>query len=79
MKICLRVQRKKIQSKGCDYIIANDISRKDIGFNVDENEVYIVNKNLEVTKFDKDTKSNIAYKILGFLSKELSLNETLKV
>lgn len=75
----LESAKKKIQSKGCDYIIANDISRKDIGFNVDENEVYIVNKNFEVTKFDKDTKSNIAYKILGFLSKELSLNETLKV
>ncbi len=56
--------KKKIQKKGCDYIIANDISRKDIGFNSNENEVYIVDKNLDITKIEKDTKQNIARKIL---------------
>lgn len=56
--------KTKIQKKGCDYIIANDISRQDIGFNSDENEVYIVDKNLDITKIEKDTKQNIARKIL---------------
>ena len=54
----------KIKTKGCDYIIANDISRKDIGFNSNENEVYIIDKNLNINHIEKDTKDNIAKKIL---------------
>ena len=56
--------KTKIQKKGCDLIIANDISRKDIGFNSDENEVYIIDKSLNVKKLDKDTKQNISKHIL---------------
>ena len=56
--------KKKILKKGCDYIIANDISRKDIGFNSDENEVYIIDKNLNIKHIEKDTKLNIAKQIL---------------
>ena len=56
--------KTKIQKKGCDLIIANDISRKDIGFDVDENEVYIVDKNLNIKHLEKDTKNNIAKRIL---------------
>ena len=54
----------KVKTKGCDYIVANDISRKDIGFNSDENEVYIIDKNLNINHIEKDTKDNIAKKIL---------------
>jgi phosphopantothenoylcysteine decarboxylase/phosphopantothenate--cysteine ligase len=54
----------KIKTKGCDFIVANDISRKDIGFNSDENEVYIIDKNLNINHIEKDTKENIAIKIL---------------
>jgi phosphopantothenoylcysteine decarboxylase/phosphopantothenate--cysteine ligase len=56
--------KTKIKNKGCDFIIANDISRKDIGFNSDENEVYIIDKNLNINHIEKDTKENIALKIL---------------
>jgi phosphopantothenoylcysteine decarboxylase/phosphopantothenate--cysteine ligase len=54
----------KIQKKGCDYLIANDISRKDIGFSSDKNEVYILDKNLKISHIERDTKLNIAKKIL---------------
>ena len=56
--------KTKIRKKGCDYLIANDISRKDIGFNTDENEVYIIDKNLNIKHIKKDTKLNIAKRIL---------------
>ena len=56
--------KTKIKNKGCDYIVANDISRKDIGFNSNENEVYIIDKNLNINHIKKDTKENIAKKIL---------------
>lgn len=59
--------KKKIIKKGCDFIVANDISRKDIGFSSDENEVLIIDKNLEVKKLDKAPKSVIAKKILDFI------------
>ena len=56
--------KKKITNKGCDLLIANDISRKDIGFNSDENEIYILDKKLNIKHIEKDTKQNIAKRIL---------------
>ena len=54
----------KIKSKNCDFLVANDISRKDIGFSNDDNEVYILDKNLNISHIEKDSKINIAKKIL---------------
>ena len=54
----------KIKNKKCDYIIANDISRTDIGFNSNENEVYIIDKKENITKLEKDSKDKIAKRIL---------------
>ena len=56
--------KKKITNKGCDLLIANDISRIDIGFNSDENEIYILDKKLNIKHIEKDTKQNIAKCIL---------------
>ena len=56
--------KEKIQKKGCDYLVANDISRKDIGFSSDMNEVYILDKNLKISHIGRDTKLNIAKQIL---------------
>ena len=44
-------------------MVANDISRKDIGFGVDENEVTILDKNGNTTKLEKASKVRIARKI----------------
>ena len=54
----------KIKNKNCDFLVANDISRKDIGFSNDDNEVYILDKNLKISHIEKDSKPNIAKKIL---------------
>lgn len=56
--------KTKIKNKGCDYLVANDISRKDIGFSSDENEVYILDKTLNITHIEKTSKHKIARKIL---------------
>lgn len=34
--------RKKLKLKGCDLVIANDVSRADIGFDAHENEILMV-------------------------------------
>jgi len=56
--------KEKILKKGCDYLIANDISRKDIGFSSDDNEVTILDKSGGIQKIEKAPKSVIADKIL---------------
>lgn len=55
---------EKISRKGCDFLVANDISRNDIGFGSDYNEVLIFNKNLDIRILEKSTKKVIAEKIL---------------
>jgi len=55
--------KDKIKQKGCDYLIANDISRKDIGFSSDYNEVTILDKNGLIKKLEKADKMTIAKKI----------------
>ncbi len=55
--------KAKIANKGCDYLIANDISRKDIGFSSDYNEVTILNKTGSMKKIEKADKKTIDNKI----------------
>lgn len=59
--------KEKIKNKGCDFLIANDISRSDIGFSSDYNEVYIINKKDIVQKLEKSTKQQIAKKIFEII------------
>lgn len=54
---------KKIQKKNLDYIIVNDISRKDIGFKSNDNEAVLVSKNKKRTDLGKCTKREMAFKI----------------
>ncbi len=55
--------KEKIAKKGCDYLIANDISRKDIGFSSDYNEVTILAKNGGMKKLERVDKMTIARQI----------------
>ena len=54
---------EKIIKKGCDYLIANDISRSDIGFSSDYNEVIVLNKQGGITKLERSDKYKIAEQI----------------
>jgi len=56
--------QKKINEKNCDWLIANDVSNKEIGFDSDFNEVSILYKNGEIENISKDKKSAIANKIV---------------
>ena len=60
--------KSKIEKKGCDYLVANDISRRDIGFNSNDNEVIILDKEGNINKFEKASKKVIARKILEWIS-----------
>ncbi len=56
--------QKKINEKSCDWLIANDVSNKEIGFESDFNEVSILYKNGGIENISKDKKSVIAKKIV---------------
>ena len=55
--------KEKIFRKHCDWIIANDVSKSDIGFESDFNEVSIIYKN-KVEKIEKMVNSFFQIKIV---------------
>lgn len=55
--------RGKLEKKGCDLVVANDVSRTDIGFDSPENEVLLVYPDRSVP-LPKDDKEHLAYHIL---------------
>ena len=58
----LKFAKEKKNKKYCDWIIANDVSNSDIGFNSEYNAVSIIYGN-KVEKIEKNLKSHIANKI----------------
>ncbi len=63
---------KKLSEKNCDWIIANDISKKDIGFESDFNEVSIFYKNNSEEKLPKMRKSKLAEEIVNRIISQLN-------
>lgn len=56
--------KQKMKEKKLDFIVANDISDTEIGFGSEQNEVYVIDKKMDIVKIDRDTKPNVAKKIL---------------
>ena len=51
---------KKLSDKNCDWIVANDVSNKSIGFESDFNEVSILYKNKKIERLKYKSKSEIS-------------------
>ncbi|MBP9945903.1 MAG: bifunctional phosphopantothenoylcysteine decarboxylase/phosphopantothenate--cysteine ligase CoaBC [Vicinamibacteria bacterium] len=54
----------KLKRKNADLFVANDVSRSDIGFSADENEVHLLFADGRVEKVEKAAKKKIANAIL---------------
>lgn len=65
--------KEKLEKKGLDAIIANDISRSDIGFNSDSNEVSWIDKNSSLI-FSKRSKTQLARDIIQQILKSFHHN-----
>ena len=63
---------KKLSEKNCDWIIANDISKNDIGFESDFNKVSIFYKNNSEENLPKMKKSSIANEIVNRIISQLN-------
>ncbi len=67
--------RKKLDEKNCDWVVANDVSNKKIGFDSEFNEVKIFQKNKTSTQnISFNTKEMIAKTLVEKISDELKAN-----
>ena len=62
---------QKMKNKNCDLIIANNVLKKDIGFNSDFNKVSVIDQKGNIKIIPKNKKSFIANKIAQILLDKL--------
>jgi phosphopantothenoylcysteine decarboxylase/phosphopantothenate--cysteine ligase len=67
-----RNAEKKLNNKNCDWIIANDVSNKKIGFSSDFNEVTIYYKDKNKEKLSYKKKSEISDEIVDRIINQLN-------
>jgi len=67
-----RNAEKKLNNKNCDWIIANDVSNKKIGFSSDFNEVTIYYKDKNKEKLSCKKKSEISDEIVDRIINQLN-------
>jgi phosphopantothenoylcysteine decarboxylase / phosphopantothenate---cysteine ligase len=65
----------KMKNKHCDMIIANDVSKKNIGFNSDYNEVTLIQSNGTKVKIKRNKKSYIASVISENILNKFLIND----
>jgi len=65
----------KIKEKYCDLIIANDVSKKDSGFNSEYNKVSIIDREGKIKSIPKNKKSYIANTIAKIILDKLLIND----
>ncbi|WCN07894.1 bifunctional phosphopantothenoylcysteine decarboxylase/phosphopantothenate--cysteine ligase CoaBC [Marinomonas mediterranea] len=58
--------KDKLEKKGLDLIIANDVSRSDIGFNNDQNQVVVLSKDAQWTP-EKASKTELAKHLVNII------------
>jgi len=66
---------EKIKKKHCDFIFANDVSKKDIGFNSNYNKISVIDKKGNIKIIPKNKKSFIANKIAEILIEKLLIDD----
>ena len=65
----------KLKQKNCDMIIANDVSKKDSGFNSDYNRVSIIDNSGKIKVVKKNKKSFIANIIAEIILDKILIND----
>lgn len=68
--------RSKLERKNLDLIVANDVSAKDAGFDVDTNRVIIISKS-DVKELPLMSKQEVAHKILDAIVEARSVQRRL--
>jgi len=66
----LKNANEKLHKKNLDYIIANDITKADIGFGSEDNKVIILSKDSNPIVIDKMPKKQIARELFNLINKK---------
>ncbi|HEY5561153.1 MAG TPA: bifunctional phosphopantothenoylcysteine decarboxylase/phosphopantothenate--cysteine ligase CoaBC [Clostridiaceae bacterium] len=61
----------KLKSKNLDYIVANNITFSDSGFDSEDNKVTIIDKDEVITKLDKMSKKDVSEKLFDIIATRL--------
>ncbi len=64
--------RRKMEAKNADWIVVNDVGRRDIGFDADENEVLLLSREGGRLEIPRRPKREVAEKIWDAISSTLS-------
>ena len=64
--------RRKMESKGADWIVVNDVGRADVGFDADDNEVLLLSASGQRIEVSRRAKKEVADKIWDAVSSTLS-------
>jgi phosphopantothenoylcysteine decarboxylase/phosphopantothenate--cysteine ligase len=64
--------RRKLETKGCDLVVANDVSQPDAGFGVDTNRVVLVKRDRNTVPLPLASKDAVAHRILDSVAELLS-------
>ena len=67
-----RNAKEKLIKKNCDWIIANDVSNKDSGFDSDFNEVTIHYRNSKKEKLSYKKKSDLSDEIVDRIVSQIN-------
>ncbi|HKV12974.1 MAG TPA: phosphopantothenoylcysteine decarboxylase, partial [Thermoanaerobaculia bacterium] len=70
-----RNARAKLERKGADFLVANDVSRSDIAFGSEANEVTVYRREGEPVFFPRRGKSELAASLFDLFAAKLSLCE----
>ena len=64
--------RAKLEAKGLDLVVVNDVSREDIGMGADDNEVTVIGRDGTLVTIGRAPKSVIAEAIIQIIMSRLS-------
>jgi phosphopantothenoylcysteine decarboxylase/phosphopantothenate--cysteine ligase len=62
---------KRLREAKADLIVANDVARKGVGFGVETNEVFIVDKKRRVVHVPLTTKREAAKRLLDVIAEKI--------
>ena len=58
---------KRLKTAGADLIVVNDVARKGVGFRVDTDEVFVVDKERKATHIPLASKAHVARELLNII------------
>ena len=67
-----RQARLKLREKGVDFIVANDVSRPEVGFESDDNEVVVYRPSGDPIAFEKQSKRQLAGRLIELFTEAIS-------